>query len=174
MTQRHDQIELWTELPPGAAIWYKVRYGDTLEDVAQEFGLTVPALKRLNNLSDNTIRWNDRLRLRNDDDSPPIALQAAPTPPVNWYRVRFGDTLASVSQEFGLSVQELKRLNNLTEDIIRWNDRLRVRADDDSPPVAHQTEPAVASNLVPCWIWRHPRRRGSRVWPVGAGAETTQ
>ena len=140
--QRHDQIEPWTKLPPMSATWYRVRYGDRLEDVAKRFGLSVLELKRLNNLTEDIIRWNDRLRLRNDDDSSPVPLESESSPPVNWYRVRYGDTLKSVAKEFGLSATELKRLNSLTEDKIRWNDRLRVRADDDSPPIASKSEPA--------------------------------
>ena len=132
--ERHDQIEMWTKLPPASATWYRVRYGDTLDEVAQRFGLTKQELKRLNNLTENVIRWNDRLRLRNDDDSAPTPLEVEPSPPATWYRVHFGDTLDSVAKEFGLSVAKLKRLNNLEDDIIRWNDRLRVRAEDDDNP----------------------------------------
>ncbi|MGB0909058.1 MAG: LysM peptidoglycan-binding domain-containing protein [Nitrospirales bacterium] len=140
---QHDQIKLWPKLPPVSATWYRVRFGDTIDDVAQRFGLTKLELKRLNNLKENRIRWNDRLRLRTDDDSAPIALEAEPPPlPITWYRVRFGDSLASVAKEFGLSVQELKRLNNLKENRIRWNDRLRVRAEeDDDPSLLPKTEP---------------------------------
>ena len=66
--QRQDQIEMWTKLPPDSVTWYQVRFGDTLEDVAHKFGLTVQRLRQLNKLPDNTIRWNDRLRLRRDED----------------------------------------------------------------------------------------------------------
>ena len=141
--ERHDQIEMWRKLPPTSATWYRVRYGDTLDEVARRFGLTKQELKRLNNLKENIIRWNDRLRLRNDDDSAPSTLETEPAPPVTWYRVHFGDTLASVAKEFDLSVAKLKRLNNLKEDIIRWNDRLRVRGeDDDNPSLVPQSEPS--------------------------------
>ena len=118
--ERHDQIEMWTKLPPQSATWYRVRFGDTLDDVAKRFGLTKQELKRLNNLTENIIRWNDRLRLRNDDDSAPSPLETEPAPPATWYRVHFGDTLPSVAKKFGLSVKKLKRLNNLADDIIRW------------------------------------------------------
>ena len=142
--ERHDQIEMWTKLPPSSATWYRVRYGDTLDEVARRFGLTKQELKRLNNLTENIIRWNDRLRLRNDDDSVPSPLETEPAPPVTWYRVHFGDTLESVAKEFDLSVAELKRINNLKEDIIRWNDRLRVRAeDDDNPSLVPKAEPSL-------------------------------
>ena len=143
--ERHDKIEMWTKLPPASATWYRVRFGDTLDEVAQRFGLSVAELKGLNNLTEDIIRWNDRLRLRTDDDSAPIPLEAESSPPVTWYRVHFGDTLETVAKEFGLSVAELKGLNNLTEDIIRWNDRLRVKADEDSPATASESESPKAA-----------------------------
>ena len=141
--ERHDQIEMWTKLPPSSATWYRVRFGDTLDDVARRFGVTKEELKRLNNLKENVIRWNDRLRLRNDDDSAPAPLEVEPAAPVTWYRVHFGDTLASVAKEFDLTVAELKRINNLEDDIIRWNDRIRVRAEeDDNPSLVPKSEPS--------------------------------
>ena len=141
--ERHDQIEMWTKLPPASATWYQVRFGDTLDDVARQFGVTKEELKRLNGLKDNVIRWNDRLRLRNDDDSALAPLKVEPAAPVTWYRVHFGDTLDSVAKEFDLTVAELKRINKLEDDIIRWNDRIRVRAEeDDNPSLVPKSEPA--------------------------------
>ncbi len=150
--ERHDQIEMWAKLPPVSATWYRVRFGDTLDDVARRFGLTKQELKRLNSLKEDRIRWNDRLRLRNEDDSAPIALEAESSPPATWYRVRFGDTLASVAQEFGLTKKDLRRLNNLKEDRIRWNDQLRVRGEEDEhPSLVPPSEPTPPAN------WYHVR-----------------
>ncbi len=152
--ERHDQIKMWTKLPPESATWYRVRFGETLADVAQRFGLTKQELRRLNNLNkDDRILWNDRLRLRTDDDSVPIAVEAEPSPPPTWYRVRYGDTLASIAKKFDLTKQELRRLNNLNkDDRILWNDRLRIRADeDDHPSLVPKAEPTPP----PTWYRVH-------------------
>ena len=134
--ERYDQIKMWTKLPPDSATWYRVRFGETLDDVARQFGLTKQELRRLNRLKkDDEILWNDRLRLRTDDDSAPLPLETEPSPPPTWYRVHYGDTLKSIAKKFDLSVQTLRRLNNLKKgDEILWNDRLRVRSDEDDDP----------------------------------------
>lgn len=43
------------------------------------------------------------------------------------YKVKKGDTLYSISTRFGISVDELKKLNNLTDNIISINQVLRVK-----------------------------------------------
>ncbi len=148
--ERHDQIERWTKLPPESATWYRVRFGETLDDVAKKFGLSVQELRQLNNLKEEgLIFWNDRLRLRTDDDSAPLPLETEPSPPPTWYQVRFSETLDDIAKKFGLSVRTLRRLNNLKEeDLIFWKDQLRVRADeDDDPSLVPKSEPS----LPPTW-----------------------
>ncbi|GJL63832.1 MAG: hypothetical protein NPIRA04_24860 [Nitrospirales bacterium] len=152
--EHHDQIQKWTKLPPESATWYHVRFGETLDDVAKKLGLSAQELRRLNNLKeDDLIFWKDRLRLRTDDDSAPIAIEAEPAPPPTWYHVRFGETLDDVAEKLGLSVQKLRRLNNLKKgDLIFWNTRLRIRADeDDNPSLVPKSEPA------PPPTWYHVR-----------------
>ncbi len=56
-----------------------------------------------------------------------------PPPPTQWYRVRYGDSLSVVARRHRMTVGKLKRLNNLSGNLIRVGDRLRVRA--GSPPV---------------------------------------
>jgi len=147
--EHHDQIQKWTKAPPESATWYHVRFGETLHDVAKKLGLSVQELRRLNRLKeDDLIFWKDRLRLRTDDDSAPIPLEVEPAPPPTWYDVRFGETLHDVAKKLNLSVQTLRRLNNLKEDdLIFWKDRLRVRADEDhDPSLVPKSEPSTPPN----------------------------
>ncbi len=54
-----------------------------------------------------------------------------PPPPTQWYRVRRGDSLSVVARRFGMKVRQLKRMNNLSGNLIRIGTRLRVRGWDD-------------------------------------------
>lgn len=115
--QRQEQIQRWTQPPPRARQWYRVRWGDSLSVVARRFGLSVQTLKDLNSLSGNLIRVGDRLRVGVE----PVFLSET-----KWYRVRWGDSLSVVAQRFGLTVQRLKELNNLSGNLVRAGDRLLV------------------------------------------------
>ena len=54
-----------------------------------------------------------------------------PPPPTQWYRVRRGDSLSVVARRFGMKVRQLKRMNNLSSNLIRVGARLRVRGGYD-------------------------------------------
>lgn len=68
-----------------------------------------------------------------DDETPwdidGVAIPAAPAPEgaVTNYIVRGGDTLWGIARKFETSVDELKRLNGLTGDVIKVEQRLRVK-----------------------------------------------
>ena len=47
-------------------------------------------------------------------------------PTSNIYTVKEGDTLSEIGQKFGVGVEELKRLNSLTSDIIQVGQNLKV------------------------------------------------
>jgi len=53
-----------------------------------------------------------------------------PSPPRRtWYRVRRGDSLSVIAHRFGTSVRQLKNLNDLSGNLIRVGQRLRVNRD---------------------------------------------
>ena len=45
---------------------------------------------------------------------------------IDIYTVKEGDTLLSISQKYGITVDQLKKLNNLSSDIIYLHQILRV------------------------------------------------
>lgn len=90
------------------ATWYTVRYGDSLSVIASRFGISLGTLRLLNDLSGNLIHAGDRLQVKK------IPSRTEP----KWYRVREGDSLWSIAQQFRVSVTDLKLLNNLTTSVI--------------------------------------------------------
>ena len=102
-------------------VWYRVRYGDSLGLIATRFNTSISQLKSLNNLSTHLIYPGDRLRVKG---KPPI--QKSPTGASQWYRVRRGDSLWSIAQQFSVSVRDLRALNNLSSSIIQAGHMLMV------------------------------------------------
>ena len=85
---------------------YTVMKGDTLYGIANKFGVSVDAIKKLNNLTSNTLSIGKVLRI---PDSTNNKLT---------YTVKSGDTLYSIARTYNTTVDEIKRLNNLTSNTL--------------------------------------------------------
>ena len=98
-------------------ISYVVKKGDSLWSIANQYGTTVAELKRYNNLISDILSIGQIIQIPSstsivtpsEDD---IINQG------NTYIVKSGDTLWSISRQFGVAVDDIKRLNNLTNDIL--------------------------------------------------------
>ena len=104
-----SRLEQWVPTQPQFT-WYRVRRGDSLSVIAHRFGISVRALKSLNNLSGSLIRVGKRLR---------VSRETPGSEAVRWYRVRRGDSLWSIAKRFRVSVRKLKTLNDLSSSLIR-------------------------------------------------------
>jgi len=110
--------------PPGGGPvqnTYTVQAGDTLYAIASRFGVSVNDLKSANNLTSNTLRIGQVLRI-------PTTTTPTPTPPSSGttYTVQSGDTLYRIAQNFGVTVKELIDLNNLTSTVLSVGQQLRI------------------------------------------------
>ena len=106
---------------------YTVRPGDTLWEIARMFDLSVDELKAINNLTSNIISIGQVLKVSKDN------MTSSDT-----YTVKPGDTLWEIARMFGISVDELKAMNNLTSNIISIGQVLKVKGDlmpNDMPSV---------------------------------------
>ena len=101
---------------------YTVKAGDTLYSIANRYGLTVDELKRLNNLSTNNLSIGQVLKLSWDSS----------TDTTDYYFVQAGDSLYKIANMFGTTVDELKRLNNLTSNLLSIGQRLLVPTNNDT------------------------------------------
>ena len=101
--------------------WYRVRSGDSLGNIATRFRISVNSLMRLNNLSSHIIYPGDRLRVKGNPAVTPSSKNDS-----KWYKVRRGDSLWTIARQFGLSVNDLRTINNLSSSIIQAGRMLMV------------------------------------------------
>lgn len=92
---------------------YTVKSGDTLYSIAKNNNLTVTQLKTLNNLTTDMIYIGQVLTVASGVKAPtpkPISAKS--------YTVQPGDSLWKIATTNGLTVAQLKSMNNLTSDAI--------------------------------------------------------
>ena len=98
--------------PAAAANFYTVQPGDTLGAIADRHGVPLGDLFRLNGLGWSSIIYpGQQIRLA-DDAGASAPAAPAPAPSVT-YTVRSGDSLWAISQQTGVSLNDLFRLNGL-------------------------------------------------------------
>ena len=98
--------------------YYIVKKGDTLYDIARRYNVTVDELKRLNNLTSSNLSIGQRLMIKvvstSDDDT--------------YYTVKKGDTLYSIARKYNTTVNDIKKINNLTNNNLSIGQRLVIKA----------------------------------------------
>ncbi len=108
-----------TVLPDGEDV-YIVKAGDNLYSIAQKFGTTVDAIKKLNNLTSNTLSIGQVLRIPSSGSS------SEPETGTTTYTVKAGDTLYGIANRFGTTVDAIKSLNNLTSNTLSIGQTLKI------------------------------------------------
>ena len=132
---------------------YTVKSGDTLYRIALNHGMTVQELKRLNGLTSDMIHIGQQLtvsgsqsNISNSSNKPSTGSNNQSKPNTSnggsgnsssKYTVKSGDTLYGLGLKYGLSVQEIKSLNNLTSDTIYVGQSLKI---------TKQTQTVTSSN----------------------------
>jgi len=91
----------------GAAITHDVQPGDTLSEIALQYGTTVPQLATINGIPDpDFILAGTTLTIEPDTTLDPDAAVAR-------YEVQEGDTLSAIAQQFGVTVDAIVAANGI-------------------------------------------------------------
>ncbi|MGN1352749.1 MAG: LysM peptidoglycan-binding domain-containing protein [Bacilli bacterium] len=97
---------------------YTVKSGDSLYKIANTYNTTVDAIKKLNNLTSNNLQINQVLKI-------PTTSQQETTSYIN-YTVKSGDSLYKIANNYNTTVDEIKKLNNLTSNNLQINQVLKI------------------------------------------------
>jgi LysM repeat protein len=92
--------------------------GETLSSISRNYGISIPKLKDLNaNIDFNNLKINQKININHTID----VISS------NEYVVKKGNTLYSISKMFAISVDDLKRFNNLNSTLISVGQKLRIK-----------------------------------------------
>jgi membrane-bound lytic murein transglycosylase D len=93
---------------------HRVRKGETLFDIARNYGTDVKALKNLNGLKNNKLLVGQTLK---------VPVRRSLSQNFLYHEVRAGDTLWKISKKYGVSVKDIEQHND-TGNALRPGDRL--------------------------------------------------
>lgn len=96
---------------------YQVQRGDSLYSIAKKFGVSVSSLKSANNLQNNLINVGQKLV---------IPGFVEPTYSTITYVVQKGDSLYSIASKYNTTINEIKKLNSLTNNTLSIGDTLKI------------------------------------------------
>ncbi len=110
-------------------IYYRVKRGDTLGEIARRYGVSVRQLKEWNRLRGDRIYVGQRLivgvkkeAIKREESGEELTKKIS----YIYYRVKRGDTLGEIARRYGVSVRQLKEWNRLRGDRIYVGQRLIV------------------------------------------------
>lgn len=111
---------------------YTVRNGDTLSGIASRMGVSVKALQRANNLRGNTIKPGQTLTFGNSVAGSELADNGNSIT----YKVRKGDSLASIARRHGVDIKDVKRWNSVLSDSssIQPGDKITLFVNNSATP----------------------------------------
>ena len=92
---------------------YTVKSGDSLYVIAKKYNTTVDELKKINNLSSNSLSIGQQLKVPNSSN-------------YILYTVKSGDSLYSIAKKYNTTVNEIKLKNNLTSSNLSIGQKLKI------------------------------------------------
>lgn len=137
---------------------YKVVQGDNLTKIASKFGVTITNLREWNNLKSDFLSIGQVLKVKliakAADQPAPTSTPAPAAVTVTEYTVKSGDTLSKISRQFGVAIDKIKSLNNLSSDNIQVGQKLKLTgtAPAASIPVSKVVDIAKSLIGVP-YVW---------------------
>lgn len=141
---------------------YVVKKGDSLYSIANKNNITVDELKKINNLTSNMLSVGQVLKLPMQDNVEEIVM----------YTVQKGDSLYSIAKKFGITVDEIKSLNNLTSNNLAIGEQLMIKSSTGDEPINPEEECIGTGYVEPQYIM-YTVQRGDSLYTIARRYNTS-
>lgn len=152
---------------------YTVKSGDSLYTISKSLGVSVETLKEANGLEGNKIRPKQILLIPNPKEKQTEKTVRRVPAETEAYIVKQGDSLYSISKRVGLSVEEIKRMNDLQTSDLKKGQKLilpkqKSNREEETEEIGdaveaqeiQQAEGAGQITPEPLGKWKNPDERG--------------
>ncbi|OGP92918.1 MAG: hypothetical protein A2156_10190 [Deltaproteobacteria bacterium RBG_16_48_10] len=155
---------------------YTVKPGDSLYKIAKTYDVTIDAIRASNHLEKESLKLNQVLLIPGSKEKrtgETVKKSSGETIP---YVVKKGDSLHSISNQVGLPIEEIKRINELRTDRLQVGQRLLLSTskkisedpdeeigddDEETPEAVSKGGPGEKQAVSePSEKWRNPGERG--------------
>lgn len=141
---------------------YVVKKGDSLYSIANKNNITVDELKKINNLTSNMLSIGQVLKLPTQDKEEEMTM----------YTVQKGDSLYSIAKKFGITVDEIKSLNNLTSNNLAIGEQLMIKGSTGDEPINPEEECIGTGYAEPQYIM-YTVQRGDSLYTIARRYNTS-
>jgi membrane-bound lytic murein transglycosylase D len=181
-------------IPSGMRLWWRypeVRDSDTLASLAHAYRTTAKSISEANHLDGSDIHSVDRVTIPLAPGKHSAGDITAYARRITRYKVRKGDTVQTVAENFGLPAQMVRRWNGLRGDSLRGRTVLAVHlpvtptgelastTSENPARRVHKTAPATGVNskvkpsLEQTAVLHHKVKSGETLYSIAATYKTT-
>lgn len=127
-------------------IWHIVKTGESLGSISRKYGVSISQIQQWNRLKTTTIHPGQKLLVKQSSHAhtttpkpeppktAPAPVAPAPKPVITpttpsqtkIHTVASGETLSVIAKKYGVTVQQIKSANNLSSDMIRVGQKLKI------------------------------------------------
>ncbi|HLT79440.1 MAG TPA: LysM peptidoglycan-binding domain-containing protein [Cyclobacteriaceae bacterium] len=137
----------------GAGGIHRVEEKETLFSISRLYGISVDELKLWNRLSSSDLNVGQELVIRQIDTSTPANDPPAAPPLIKKgvHEVKAGESMYAIARQYGVSLEDIKRWNNLEDNALKAGQLLFVSPparDTEQTPVAETNQNPVTSEPV--------------------------
>ncbi len=145
--------------------YHTVHRGETLGLIAERYGVTVSRLKDWNDLRSNKIFVGQRLKVVSMVDKGEIEVEGDADVQENatTHKVRRGESLFSIAEDYGVTIDNLKEWNNLSSSSIDAGQTLIVNAS-----AAKTSKKSSGSSEKKAATTKHKVRRGETLGAIAS------
>ena len=105
---------------------YKIKKGDTLSEIAEKYRVSRASIKRWNKLKSDRIIVGSTLKIYSNIPSAPESNETFTSGENIYYKVKKGDTIGKIALSNKVSVNQVKKWNNLSNNMIYPGQKLKI------------------------------------------------
>lgn len=146
--------------------YYRVKSGDNLGEISDKYGVSVAEIKKWNKLKSNNIALGANLKIVKNErvvttvrkevkaDKTETAIASNDnhaednTQASDFYEVQKGDNLFSIAKKFNVSIEDLKKWNNLEDLNVQLGSKLALANKEESVSETPKTETKIVEHKV--------------------------